>query len=218
MKKLYMLVISVLLFSSPAVAQEGELAGVLKTFLRDHYPWADLEIKDLRLSVSAPAGRPSAIVVEQAPPGKTIFLLNYPDGKKIIATAIVKAFDSVVMSRRALNKNAILQKEDIYTALADTSRIQKGAVRNEEEVLSKGLTRGIGPNVVITEVMVSQFPEVKKGQKVMLVVDAPGFSIRGAGELQQGGFVGNYVKVISGQSNKAITGLLVDEHTVKVGL
>jgi flagella basal body P-ring formation protein FlgA len=131
---------------------------------------------------------------------------------------MVTAFEHVVMSRRALNKNTILQKEDIYTTLADASRIQKGAARKEEDVLGKGLTRGIGTNVVLTEVMVSQYPEVKRGQKVMLVVDAPGFTIRGAGELQQGGFVGNYVKVINGQSHKAVTGLLVDEHTVKVGL
>lgn len=218
MKKITFILITIVLLSSPAGAGAWDLTDTLKSYLREHYPWSEIEVKDLRLSAAAPAGPPSSIVVEQSPPGRTVLTLGYAGGQKITATATVKAFEPVVLCRRPLNKGSVFQKGDVYTTLADHGRIPKGAVRNEEEILGKVLSRGIGTNVVITDVMVTQTAEVKKGQKVLLLVDAPGFTIRAAGELLQGGFVGSYVKVISAQSNKTITGLLVDEHTVKVGL
>ena len=219
MKKLSLILfIAIAVLSSPAGAGAHDLANVLKSYVKEHYPWSEIEIKELRLSAPAPAGPPSSISVEQTPPGRTIFTLAYAGGRTLTATATVKALEPVVVSRRALNKGAILQKEDIYTALFDTMRIPKGAVRTEEEILGKGLTRGIGTNVVVTDVMVSKTAEVKKGQKVLLLVDAPGFTIRSVGELQQNGHVGSYVKVVSTMSRKIVIGVLLDERTVKVGL
>lgn len=218
MKKVSLILIAIALLSSPAGAGAWDLADALKSYFREHYPWSEIEVNDLRLSAAAPAGPPSSIKVEQSPPGRTILTLGYAGGQKITATAIVKAFEPVVLSRRSLNKGSVFQKGDVYTTLADTARIPKGAVRNAEDILGKSLSRGIGTNVVITDVMVSQTVEVKKGQKVLLLIDAPGFIIRAAGELQQSGQVGSYVKVVSAVSRKTIVGLLLDEHTVKVGL
>ncbi len=218
MKKLFFLITAFALLASSAAAGEGRLENILKAHLKAHYPWAEVEVQDIRLGAEEPAGRPEMIVVEQGPPGRTVFTLKYAGGKKITATAMVKAFDSVVMTRRSLGKAALLQKGDIYTTLVDTARIPKGAARSEDDVLGKGLSRGVGANVIITEIMVSDAPEVKKGQKVRLVVDAPGFTIRAAGELQQNALVGSYVRVLNAVSHKVTTGLLVDERTVKVGL
>ena len=218
MKKLLLTIIMTTLLSSAACAEPLNLADDLKSFLKSHYPWADIDVKDLRLSDNAPAGHPSLIVVEQSPPGKTAFTVKYSNGQKISVTAIVKASDYVVVSRRPLNKDMALRKEDVYTVLMDTARMPKGAVRNDMDILGKTLSRGVGMNIPITDVMVNESPQVKMGQKVVLVVEAPGFSIKATGELQQSGFVGNYVRVVNLVSHKVISGLLLDEHTVKVGL
>ncbi len=218
MKKLFFIIAAFLVLVASADAGEGRLENMLKTHLKDHYPWAEMQVDDLRSNMELPAGNPETIVVEQGPPGRTIFTLKYAGGKKIIASAMVKAFDSVVVTRRALGKATLLQKGDVYTTLVDTARIPKGAVRNEDDVVGKGLSRGVGANVVVTDIMVSNSPEVKKGQKVQLVVEAPGFTIRAAGELQQNAQVGNYVRVLNAVSHKVTTGLLLDERTVRVGL
>ena len=218
MKKKFVILVAIIFLSSPVSAGTKNLADVLTAYLKGHYPWAEIELNELRLSADAPSGGPSAIVVEQSPPGRTMFTLSYNHGVKVTATATVKAYDYVVLSRRSLNKDAVLQKDDVYTALTDISRIPKGAVRNEKEIIGKSLSRGIATNVTIADNMLNATGLVKKGQKVVLVVDAPGLTVKAPGELQQNSAVGNYVKVLNIASHKLITGLLMDEHTVKVGL
>lgn len=216
MKKI--LCILVMVFVAFPLYAGSDLASQLKIFLKKQYPWSEIELNDLRLSAEAPAGSPKQIVVEQGPPGKTTFALTYADGKKVHASASVKAFDRVVVSRRALAKDTLLQKEDLYLVSMEVGRIPKGAARTEEELLGKRLSRNIGMNVAIATNMLNDTSLVKKGQKVLLIAEDRGFSVKAPGELQQNGTVGEYVKVINLASHKAIIGLLVDERTVKVGL
>jgi len=217
MKKLFLLIIALFL-SSTLSAEPINLADDLKSFLVHNYPWTKIEVKDLWLSERAPVGHPSSIFVEQSPPGRTVFTVGYDRGHKVTVTATVRAYEYVVVSRRSLSKDTVLRREDVYTVLMDITKIPKGAIKDDTEVIGKTLSRGIGVNLPVTDVMINEIPHVKRGQKVMLVVDAPGFSIKAAGELQQSGCVGNYVKVVNLVSHKVITGLLLDEHTVKVGL
>ncbi|MFA5072286.1 MAG: flagellar basal body P-ring formation chaperone FlgA [Nitrospirota bacterium] len=220
MKKSVGMSIGVILLTvfSFANAGTGNLESLLKAHLDERYPWAAMEIHDIRLNAEKPAGDPSSIVVEQGPPGRTIFALRYPKGKKIIATAQVKVFDSVILSRRPFSKNTVVRKGDVYTTLMETGKITKGAFSSEDDILGKTLTRGIGANVVITDVMVSGVTQVKKGQKVLIVVDAPGFTIKAAGELQQNCAIGEQAKVMNLLSRKIVAGVLINEQTVRVGL
>lgn len=196
----------------------GDLEDTLKTFLKKHYSWAEIEISDLELNAPAPQTPPAEIRVVQSPPGRSVFKLEYAGGRTIKATALVKAFNPVVMSRKQLKKGDVLQQQDVYTMLAETNKIPTGAVKNEGAVLGKPLSRSIGLNLAITESMLQEAPLLKKGQKVMLVIDAPGLTVKAVGALNQNAAIGNQVKVVNLVSHKVLTGLLVDEHTVKVGL
>ncbi len=199
-----------------ASAEAWNPEATLKTYIREHYPWTEVDISDLRLSAEPPVGQPSAITVEKTPPGKTVFRIYFPSGKSIMATAFIKSYDRIIMSRGAYRKGYVLKQPDMYPTLMETGRIPKSAVREASRIVGKSLARSIVSNVPITEDMVSETPVVKRGHKVMLCVESAGFSIRTIGETKQDASVGDYVKAVNIASKHIVTGLLIDENTVRV--
>jgi flagella basal body P-ring formation protein FlgA len=190
----------------------------LETYLKDNYPWAEVEVSDLRLSAAQPSRQPDAIFVEKSPPGRSEFRFEYKNGKSVTVTALVKAFDRVLMSRGAFRKGYMITQDDIYPTLMETTRIPRGAVREDSLVIGKPLFRSIVPNVPITDAMVSDATPIKRGRRVVIAVDSPGFSIKALGEITHDAKIGDYVKVVNILSKKVMAGFLVDENTVRVEL
>ncbi|MBI4686802.1 MAG: flagellar basal body P-ring formation protein FlgA [Nitrospirae bacterium] len=203
-----------LLVASPAFA--ADISDVLKTYLKENYPWAEIEIKNIVTNGDVPDEKPARIIAEKAPPGKTIFNLEFKNGKKITASSEVKAFDPVVKVRRALRKGYVIQEEDVYMTMMDIVQMPKGAVRDSANVVGKPLNRSLISNMIITDSMINDTPLVKKGHKVVLLLESPNFSITTSGETGESAFVGSHVKVINLASKKFVRGLLVDENTVRV--
>lgn len=215
-----LLIVSVLFFLllQPVVASAAAWSpeSELTTYVKENYPWAEVDISDFQLSATPPNERPVAIIVEKTPPGRSVFRFDFRKNRSITATAMVKAFDRVFMSRTAFRKDYVLRQGDIYPTLMETGRIPKGVIREEGRIIGKPIIRSIVPNVPITDAMVSETPIVKRGRTVVLCVESSGFSIRAVGETRQDASVGDYVKAMNLSSKKIVTGLLVDEDTVRV--
>lgn len=197
-------------------ASSQDIAGLLKDHLKEKYPWADVKIDNPVVDNPIPQEVPVRVTVEKGPPGKTLFSLEFRDGKRVAVSADVKAFDQVVMTKRPFGKGYFLQEDDVYTTLVDITKIPKDALKDPRSVIGKQLTRSTVTNIAVTAAMVSDMPSVKKGQKVTLVVEGEGFSITAKGEMRENGRVGAPVKVINLASKKTVTGVLLDEHTVRV--
>jgi len=208
-------VFSLSLFGGLSFAAQ-DMTGLLKDFIRDNYPWAEVDLSGLRLSGEVPEELPQKVLVEKAPPGRAVFILEYGSGRKVVATANVKAFDRIVMSRRSLRKGHCLDDDDLYITMVESGRVPKEAVRDIGDAAGKVLTRSIISNAPLVESMISEKPEVRKGKRVMLVAASKGFSITAVGEMKESGYVGNYLRAVNLASKKTITGLLIDENTLKV--
>ncbi|MBI5849269.1 MAG: flagellar basal body P-ring formation protein FlgA [Nitrospirae bacterium] len=193
-----------------------QIDDVLKAFIKENYPWAEVDIADIILSDEPSTGQPERILVEKGLPNKTVFVLEYKDGKRITASANVRTFDWAVMTRRAFKKGYMLQKEDVYTALMESSRIPKDAIRVGDQVVGTVMSRSVMGNVPLVAVMVQESQLLKRGRRVMIVAEAEGFSIFAKGELRENSRVGHDVKVVNLDSKKIIVGRLINENTVKV--
>lgn len=189
---------------------------MLTAYVKDHYPWSEVDVTDMHLSSQQPAEQPAAITVEKTPPGKSVFRFEYPGGKSILVTAQVKAYDRVFMSRSGFRKGYVLTRNDIYPTLMETARIPKGAVREEDQAIGRPLLRSVVSNMPLTDAQVSDKPHVRRGHKVIIVAESAGFSIKAMGEIKQDAVAGEYVQVLSQISRKVVSGLLVDENTVRV--
>ena len=208
-----------IVFALPAAAGPAagqELGELLRNHIRETYPWAGIEVSEISVTPPIPAEAPSRIIVEKNPPGRTQFLFEYSGGRTLSVAATVKAFDPVVMSRRAFGKGYRLQQEDVYTTLMDVSRIPKDAVSGAARTAGKTLTRQVSANTPLTEGMISGAVAVKRGRRVMLVVEARGLSVTAVGEMKDDGIVGGYAKAVNLSSRKTVSGLLVDENTIRV--
>ncbi len=195
---------------------EESIENKLKSYLKNNYPWDEIELYDLKLSSKVSAA-PKRIFIEKPPPGRTVFSIELEDGVRISATATVKAFDMVVVSRGAFRRGYTLQDGDVYVSFLDVSRIPRDTVKDMDAALGKKLTRSIIANAPIDATMLmNESQVVKKGQKVALVIESPYLSIMTMGMIKETGQVGNYVRAINIASNKIVTGLLMDENTVKV--
>lgn len=205
-----------LFVAAPALSAVQDIEEALKMHLRRHYPWAEIEIDALQLNGQVPEELPVKIIVEKGLPGRTIFSLEFGNGKKITAAANVRAYDQVVISRRALRKGYAIKDEDVYTTLMDIRQIPGGAIKDIEEVAGRQLNRSIAANLPVTDNMADEKSLLKKGQRVALLVEAPGLSITARGEMKEDGHIGSYVKAVNLTSKKVVTGMLLDEHTVRV--
>ncbi len=189
---------------------------VLSDYLKEHYPWAEVEIKNLVFPGKVPPEGPVRIIVEKGPPGKTVFSMEFGNGQKITATAEVKAYEWVVMTARAFRKGYRIREGDVYLKLTDATRIPSGAFKSADLVIDKLLTRSVTVNTPLLSEMISEMPHVKRGQRVTLVIDAPNFRMAAPGELKEGNYVGSYVKAVNLASKKTVIGQLIDENTVRV--
>lgn len=204
------------LITAASAAASQSVDDVLKTYIKDNYPWAEVEITDLVLSGEASTGKPQRILVQKGLPGRTAFAIEYADGRRVLATANVRVFDWAVMTRRAFKKGYMLQKEDVYATLLESNRIPKDAVRVDDRIAGAVITRSVMGNTPVVTGMVQESQQFKRGHRVMIVAESEGFSISAKGELRESGRVGHDVKVVNLDSKKIIVGRLINENTVKV--
>lgn len=202
----------------PAGADTRNLEDILERYIREHYPWPEVTITDLSVSGEIPKRHPAKIIIEKGLPGKTVFTLEFGDSGRLKAIANVKAFDRVVVSRRAFRKGRILQDDDVYVMLMDVRKIPAGAVRSIDQVSGKPLTRSVIANMPVVSGMLSETPVVKRGTRVTLLLEADSFTITTTGETKENSSVGKQVKAVNTASKRSVTGVLIDENTVRVEL
>jgi flagella basal body P-ring formation protein FlgA len=214
---LFILYFLPLVFLSPCSAGSSHaLNFAIKNYLAENFPWAETEVNDLMVEQDLPKGPPEKIMAEKGPPGKTVFLLKYGNGRIVSATAFVRAFDRVVLTRRAFKKGHVLQKDDLYTILMNVAHLPRGAIQELDLAVGKSLARSSAANMPVADYMVSDSVYVKKGRRVNLIAESPGFSITAPGELKETGEVGSAVKAVNLSSRKIVVGILEDEDTVRV--
>ncbi len=210
-----MICFSVLFSANHCIAETYDLNGILKSYLKKNFPWTEIEISELKINAEI-SELPERILIQQPPPGKTIFLIEFKNGKKINVAAHVKAYEWVVMSSKSMRKGDYLQLTDVYLTLLDVTKIPRGAISRVDNAVAKQLSRSINANMPVTDIMLNEQKLVKKGQVVFVVIESPNFTIRTTGEIKGNAFVGSNAKVVNLASKKVISGVLIDENTVKV--
>ncbi len=204
-------------YQSSSLAQEASWnpEELIKTYMIDNYPWGIVEVNNVKTSGDIPAKVPERITVIKGPLGNAVFSFEGKNGKRITVNANVTARDPVVKSKRTFKKGHILQNDDIYTSSVDVTRMPGSAVRSVEEIIGKPLKRSIIADIPIVEDMVEKAITVKTGKMVTLLIETPEFSITAPGKLKETGYVGVLVRAANLSSKKEVSGVLIDENTVK---
>ncbi len=199
-------------------AAQLDTEKTLKTFLENNYSWEVIEVSRIRTVKTVPLEIPGKIVMEKGPLGNAIFSFFYRDGKQLIVKAHVKAKERVVKSKRPFRKGHLILLEDVYVSTMDIRKMPKSSVKNTEDIVGKSLKKSITANVPIVEEMIEYSPMVKKGKRVVLVINQMGMNIKTAGIIKNNSYIGTSVRAFNRSSKKEVVGILVDANTIKVDL
>jgi flagella basal body P-ring formation protein FlgA len=194
----------------------GNLESLLKDFILENYPWADVEINNLKVDKEIPEEGLEKINILKPPPGRSKFVFQFKNSKNVEVSANIRAFEQVVMSRKQLPKGYIVQEKDIYVTLLDTFKLPQGYISDRELVIGKRLTRSILANRPIVESMINDSVIVKKGQRVLVVAQSPNLRITTIGETLENASIGSNVKVMNIATRKVLRGILIEEGLVSV--
>ncbi|MBI4682646.1 MAG: flagellar basal body P-ring formation protein FlgA [Nitrospirae bacterium] len=202
--------------SSKAAPWEPE--DVLKSFLVNNYPWEEIEVSNVKVAGRICDETPDRILIEKGPLGKAVFSFICKNNERAIVKADVRAFGWVVMSRMSFERGHVIRDEDTYLAKMDIGKMPRSSVKDPAGILGRSLKRSIIANMPVVEDMIEMSRIVARGKIVELVLDFNGLSIKTAGKTKEKGYVGMPVKAINISSKKEVTGVLIDENTIRVDL
>ncbi len=208
----------VLCSSSFVMAASWSPEEVIRGYLMTNYPWEEIEVSNVKSLGRLPVSAPEKIIVQKGPIGKSVFEFIYRSDKNIMVKANVQAFDQIVKSRRPFKKGHVVDQSDLYIARMNIRKMPKSAMKNPDEIIGKSLRRSVVANIPLVEGMIEHSQVVKRGKRIVIVINHNGLNITAAGKTKEKGYVGKVVKAVNISSRKVITGILIDENTVKVEL
>ncbi len=213
------LIIGLSLFSAILVVEVTEasqkIEGLVRDHLLTHYNSEEIRIEGLKYPDILPE-EVSEIETEERLDGLTLINFKLRDGKTIKTTAKVIPLSRVVVAKDFLKKGHLLKEDNLEVRFVVKGRIPHDALKDTGELIGLILTRSIAKGTILTSQMVTREHVVKKGSRIMIVIETPGFRISMPGELLKSTRPGEPAKAINLQTKKTVSGILLDKDTLMV--
>ncbi len=205
----------------------AEITRILESHLLQMNPDGRVrfEVKEPRVyeKIVLPAGQISCEV--SVPEGAlrggyvaaTLRLLSQGEEiKRLRVTARVDVYADVVVARQYLKKHHEIREADLQILNRNISLLPPDVVTEAKDIVGKRATFSINSNEVLRTGMVEEPPLVRKGDRVILMVESPFFRITAMGESKEEGRRGERVKLLNLSSKKEVYGRVLDSKTVAV--
>lgn len=163
-------------------------------------------------------GRLKVLEGPERPFGRVTFtLLLEGQGRtqRVYATCEVRAWAPVVKAKRPIARHQPIRAEDLAVEELEVSRLG-GFFFSPEGLQGKRAKTWITAGSVIRPEQVEDLPQVRKGERVMVVLEMPSLSVTCHGLSLEDGRLGDKVKVKVLASEKVLCGEVVDEGTVRL--
>jgi flagella basal body P-ring formation protein FlgA len=204
-----------------------DVLRILESYFQEIYPENryHIEIKEIRgyERVVLPPGLFSfkVIVSERGHQGGNIpatilFQVNGQEIKCLRVTARVDIYADVVATRHYLKKYHEIKEQDLQMVNRNISLLPHDVVTEFKEVLGKRTTLSANNNEIIRIGMVEVPPLIKKGDRVILLVENQDFRITTLGEVREEGRRGDRVRLVNLSSKKEVYGRVLDANTVQI--
>jgi len=136
--------------------------------------------------------------------------------KRMMVTAVVEVLVDAVVTTRPLGRFKPIEESDVEVRPVDVSGLPSDYIAEPEAVIGKRTRRLLDANTVLRPDLVESQPIVKRGDRVLIVVESAGMRITAVGEVRQKGCLGERIPVANLDSNKVIQARVVDTQTVKI--
>lgn len=191
--------------------------SAINDFLHRNYPWPEIKVELLSSASPAADATPGEVyLLRGSVPGRAVFVIELSNGENVEYSANVEAYDYVVNNQRPLFKGETISANDVYRVLLNIRRIPNGAFSSEKECVGKIATHTLSANRTLTEGLVAEAYNIKKGQEVVMLYESSGVRITAKGVVKEDGYIGKPVKVMNASSRKVVFATPIDGKTVKV--
>ena len=144
------------------------------------------------------------------------FSVNGHSQKRIWATAQVEVLGPVVVTRKPLGRYKPISEDDIVVQTMDLANLPSNVLSDPEAVIGKRTKRAIGAQTPLRADVIELPPLVKRGDLVMIIVEAQGLKITARGLVKKKGRLGERIPVVNVDSKKMLYARVIDSNTVKV--
>ena len=178
-------------------------------------------IVDLK-PIILPYGKPDIKVetISNTPTKGTIPLrfIILVDGKECERRNIpfrVEVIKEVVVAVKEIDMNKSIESEDLTIAKCDIG-IGSEFFIEKANILGKRAKRPIPSGTIITSGMIEDFPIIKQGDLVTMVIESAKFRITAQGKAKENGKIGQFIKVANVVTNKEVVARVLNDKTVQV--
>ncbi len=137
---------------------------------------------------------------------------------KIYVGAHIHIYKSVWVSKTGLNRNQVIDLNQVIQEKRDITRITTGYLPAETPIEGMQIKRNIPPNQVLTNTMLDSLKMVKRGERITIVSRYGGIEVRAAGIALSDGGKGERIKVKNTSSKREIEAYVSGKHQVLITL
>ena len=126
---------------------------------------------------------------------------------------------TVVCTARLLPVQTVIGPKDVHLARRDVTNLtQRDVFTSLKQVIGHLVSKGVGPQEILTSRHLDHKPIMKRGEEVTVVLDQKGLVISTKGIIREDGYLGRTVRVRNLKSKKEFQAEVMDAKTVKVVL
>lgn len=207
--------------------EPDEIAKILEAGFQTLYPEKRyrIEVKSIQgfEKLELPSGNLSCDIAlsEQARRGGNIYALLFfrTNGREVGKTRLSARVDihtDVIVASRYLGKHHVLQEKDVEWASRILSLLPHDMLNDKREVFGKRTTITLNRGEVLRAGIVEDPPLLKRGDRVILLVENGSIKVTTLGEVREEGRRGDRIKLVNLSSRKEVSGRVLDAQTVRV--
>lgn len=136
----------------------------------------------------------------------------------VFVPAQVHLFREVIVAKRPLKRDSILDEADVTLAERDVSLLSQGYLTSIDQVLGNKLTRSALPDQIIPPTYVSLAEVVRKGDQVVISAKNSTINVRMPGEALSDGALGSQIRIKNQRSGRVIKARVIGPAHVEVAM
>jgi flagella basal body P-ring formation protein FlgA len=220
------------LLATPALAgQQNLIDNIRKAIAKELSNTVSGEVEIDRMRIIRGSGNPenlkdyrvvSVVMNGYSGRNRAVFLVHLLDKLNRKRTISVEASYEVVVdvfvTARPIRRGETLTEDDFYAVKQRASRLPVGALLSSKDIAGKSLKVNIGQGVIIRANHITDEQIVRRGQRVNVVVERGNIVITTQGVLISNTAIGDTANVLTDNTRKEISGILVSGDTVRVQL
>lgn len=136
----------------------------------------------------------------------------------VFVPAQVHLFREVIVARRPLARDTIIEQADVALAERDVSLLNQGYLTAFDQVLGNKVSRSALPDQVIPPTYISAAEIIRKGDQVVISAKNSTINVRMPGEALSDGALGTQIRIKNQRSGRTIKARVIGPGQVEVAM